>query len=276
MPQDHEELVGYMSYLDENDVLKEAKVTSYILQEFIEGIAVSSEGWSLGSKFAPTFNHTIENKKFSTGNLGPSTGCQGNIVWTESKSCPVIAKGIAKLNPQGHIGPIDLNTIVNEEGIWGLEWTPRFGYDATPTMFHLLDGEIGGVIADFAQSSARDIGLVEGVAGGIRLSIPPYPLEPQTNEHVENTSGIPIMGLNKSDLDHIHFYEVKINKNGNFVHSDGMGLIMVASDVADDIRGSLAKPMTIMEKVRIPDKDYRIDLEDVLEKDYDKFMSLGG
>lgn len=275
-PPSNEMLYHYLEYLDENDVLKECKVTEFVLQEFIEGIAVSTEGWSNGRKFVPTFNHTIENKKFQNDNLGGSTGCEGNIVWAESHNCAVVRRGIARLDPNGHVGGMDLNEIVNEQGEWALEWTPRWGYEATPTLLALYPHELGKLFSDFARGQAKDIELNEGFAGAVRFSIPPYPLEPQHSEVIEHTSGLPIMGLKDSDLDHIHFYEVRLNKRGDIVHSEGLGLLGCVYDVADDCESCFDVPYEILDRMKVPDLQYRTDLADVLSKDYDKFMSLGG
>src|SRR5665213_423256 len=53
----------------------------FVLQEFIEGTAISSEAWFSGSEFIRPFNHTIERKQFMPGDIGPSGGCTGNVVW---------------------------------------------------------------------------------------------------------------------------------------------------------------------------------------------------
>src|SRR6185312_15704729 len=107
---------------------------SFVLQEFINGVVVSSEMWSDGTKVIRPSNHTVEVKGFLNGCKGPATGCSGNIVWAEDGLCRIVESGSARIEKlvveEGHVGPMDLNAVVNDEGVWGLEWTPRFGYDA--------------------------------------------------------------------------------------------------------------------------------------------------
>lgn len=266
--EDNKELIGYLDWIESRHI----DIGSFILQKFVEGIAVSSEGWSNGKEFIYPFNHTIEDKKFLNDGLGPATGCSGNVVWAEFDSCRIINEGIAKLNPEGHVGPIDLNAVVNEEGIWGLEWTPRFGYDSLAAFVQLYRGEWGKLISDFARGQGKDIELESQISGGIRISIPPYPLEPQEGEQVEDTLGMPIQNIDEEDVPNFFFYEVMQNKDGNFVHSDGIGLIAAISALGDSPDSALDLPYKLADKVKIPDIQYRTDLQQVLS---DQYLEVG-
>src|SRR5208283_4900836 len=81
----------------------------------------------------------FERKQLMDGNLGPSGGCTGNIVWACDGECPICKGGIRKLEGflrvSNYKGMIDLNAIISEDKLYGLEFTPRFGYDASPTLF---------------------------------------------------------------------------------------------------------------------------------------------
>src|SRR5437899_2328032 len=195
-----------------------------------------------GSSWADQLeNDRVEVKKLMSDDLGHSTGCSGNLVWAEGDRCSIIESGIALIEDvckkEGYIGPIDLNTIINEEGLFGLEWTPRFGYDSLPTILQLIEGDIGQLISDLCKGQCSEIKLSEGVAGGVRLTIPPYPLEPPSAREVQKTSpnrGIPIPGLPSKYKDNYYFFEVMPDEDGNFVHSSGTGVILVASSLGDD------------------------------------------
>src|SRR5690242_21436807 len=45
-------------------------------------------------------------------------------------------------------------SVVNDEGVWGLEWTPRFGYDAMPTLIKMIQGGVGKFLSDVARGQA--------------------------------------------------------------------------------------------------------------------------
>jgi phosphoribosylamine--glycine ligase len=262
---DIEQMYRYLTYVEKEF---KADQLEFLLQEFVEGIAVSTEGWFNGENFIFPFNHTIENKKYGVDNLGPSTGCEGDIVW----SCDddPIVQTLLKLEPilasEQYCGPIDVNCIVNEKGFYGLEWTPRFGYDATPTLLKLFNDDIGKFFMEM-----ESLPIDECFAGSIRVSIPPYPLEVLENEKMPHTGGIPIDGI--EDEGDYYFYEVMKGEDG-LVHAGGVGLICCTLSTSSNYDNVLDDSYKLAKDLRIPDKYYRTDLQKVLSKDYEKFDEL--
>jgi phosphoribosylamine--glycine ligase len=280
---DRGDLEEYLKYVEAN---YSKDVDSFILQEFIEGVVVSSELWCDGTKFLRPGNHTLEVKAFMDGNLGPATGCSGNILWIEEGPCRIINNGVAKVEAAcveaGHVGPMDLNAVVNGEGVFALEWTPRFGYDATPTQMFLINGSIGQFFSDVARGQASEVPMRGGFAAGVRLSIPPYPLEPSKPEHVQlvrPNEGIPIRGLTEKNAGALYFYEV-MEKEGALVHSCGTGLVACAMGVADRPWDAFCQPYKTLKELKIPEKQYRTDMREVLcgmyeDVEYWDSLSLG-
>ena len=267
--EDAEDLIGYIKYLES---LKETVWDNVVLQEFVEGVSISTEGWSDGEKFVPPFNHTLENKKFMNDDKGPATGCSGNIVWIEPYECRIIREGLSKLRPRNHVGPLDLNVIANEEGVWGLEWTPRFGYDSLGAYIHLMGGEISKVISDFARGQAPDeLDVIDSaIAAGVRLSVPPYPSEPVKDKPLLQTSGLPINGIPPDRMKNMYFYEVKVGKDGKLTHSEGIGNLAAVSHIGDDVDDAFNKVYKITDMVKVPDLQYRTDLGEVIGHALDK------
>ena len=280
---DRGDLEEYLKYVEANYA---KDVESFVLQEFVEGVVVSSELWCDGTKFLRPGNHTLEVKAFMDGNHGPATGCSGNILWIEDGPCRIINNGVAKVEAAcvaaGHVGPIDLNAVVNDEGVFALEWTPRFGYDATPTQMFLMNGGIGKFFSDVARGQASEVPMNDKFAAGIRLSIPPYPLEPEKPEHVQLVRpniGIPIRGLTEANSGSLYFYEV-MEQEGVLVHSSGTGLIACAMGVADNPWHAFNQPYRILDELKVPEKQYRTDLCGVLCDMYEQVkhcdsLSLG-
>lgn len=259
--EDRDDLLSYLRFVGRYFV---SKIEDFVLQTFVEGPIVSTEFWVGPNGFIRPANHTVEVKKFLNDNLGPSTGCQGNLVW-EADEDEVTALMLAledDLIKESFVGCIDLNAILSEQGPMGLEWTPRFGLDAMPTFLRLVDGDIGKLIADITLGQTDEMRLHDLIAGGVRISIPPYPIEPTTDvKKVLSQSpniGVPIKGLEDA-----YYYEV-MKWEGELVHSSGTGVIAVVSDAADDVVDCLTIPYEILEGASIPDKQYRTDLQIVL------------
>lgn len=278
LPSDAEDLIGYMDHAKEHFG---KDIHSFCLQKFTEGKIVSTEMWCDGTKFVGIPNHTVEVKKLMNDDLGPATGCAGNLVWLGDESENSIENGISRIEDQcvdnKFVGTIDLNAIISDDGtVYGLEWTPRFGLDAMPTFLHLLDMDISECISSFAHGKGI-LKLKNQFAGGVRLSIPPYPLEPKRAKDVKIVSpnqGLPIRGLKEVHNNNIYFYEVMLNKKQELVHSEGTGAILVASDSGNSPEECLELPYKIVEGVQVADKQYRTDLSKVLPKMYNEVKGL--
>lgn len=241
-------------------------VPSFALQEFIEGTCVSTECWFNGFDFVLPFNHTIERKQLMNGDIGPSGGCTGNVVWScDDEDCPVCDATAAKmgefLSSVRFCGPIDVNAVVSEGGVFGLEFTPRFGYDAMPTLLcSLLDQPIGELLDGVARASIDEMSLRSGFAAGIRVTVPPWPLE---EEH--KSTGLPLRGLRK--FDSFYPYDVMKSIEGNLCTSGGFNITGVALGYGGSIEESFSEARRIADKLRLPNKQYRTDLADVCKAD---------
>jgi len=265
VPDSYKDLAKFMQFVK---IKFAAKVKKFVLQEFVEGVTVSTEGFCNGKGFVRPFNHTVEVKKFMNDEIGPATGCSGNIVWPCDED-RIVKEGIGRFEEiianEGYIGQLDLNVVANEDGVWGLEWTPRFGYDATPTLVTLFKQDLGKVISDFARGQADELDLVDSYASGVRVTVPPYPVEAVKGdtEAIAPHAGLPIIGWEDVQGD-CYFYEVMWDDDVGLVHSGGDGIILCAMGESPNPIYSIGHCYDVIDKISIPDKQYRTDLSDVL------------
>jgi phosphoribosylamine---glycine ligase len=245
------------------------------VQEFIEGIAVSTEGWFFGKDWAEgMFNHTIERKHFLNDDLGPSGGCTGNVVWKCDSSDPLVTETLLKLTDvlrkHLYVGPIDINCIVNKEGVYGLEFTPRFGYDAFPTLLYsLCDFDFGRFIDCAAHHVDSGDSLTEGFGAGVRLSVPPWP-----NEKYRHDGNVEIRGLDDIE-DRKLFYPFGVAFSDDKLYTtQGAGILGVANGFGDTIGKAFGQAYSLVKKIQVPELQYRTDLTKVFGKDFEELSSL--
>jgi phosphoribosylamine---glycine ligase len=247
------------------------------IQHGVDGIDISTEGWFDGQNFVPSaFNHTLETKHMLDGDTGPSGGCTGNVVWACTDSCPLceeLLKIEDWLRENNYApGPIDLNAVVGDEGVFALEFTPRFGYDATPTLVYELVEDFGGFLEALANrdNSSVELAMRPGFAAGLRLSIPPWP---STAEH-KAESGLPVQGLMKSVWEHFCPMGVMLNEHGDEVTSTVGGILGVATGYGETVGEAFEQAYRIAKRITVPDKQMRTDLIEHFDKKYRKVAKL--
>jgi phosphoribosylamine--glycine ligase len=269
---DADDMIEMLNYFEE----VATKKPEFELQEFKEGVAISTEGWFNGKEFMKPFNHTVERKQLMNKNLGPSGGCAGNLVWAWPQGTNhIIEEGIGLMAPileeYGYVGPIDLNTVVNREGVWALEFTPRFGYDAFPALLEIFQGDIGeDLIAPLARGEhPKEMVLKSGYGSALRINVPPYP-----SDQFHHEGGVPIRGFEKEDRPHLFFYDAMLSDKNKLVTSPASGALVAITSSGETPQLAFDYPYEKAKKAKIPDKMYRTDLVDVLGKDIAEFNDI--
>ena len=260
-----------LDYID--DLVKFVHGEEFILQEIVEGIEISTEGWFNGEEFF-LVNGTLEEKKFMEGRKGPNTGCAGNIVWTYGQNPRIFKQGLELLKPflqeSGYRGMVDLNTIVTSSNVYGLEWTPRFGYDAAATLFAVISSDLGEFLYAIATGEAPNVSTKFSYAASTRLSIPPYPSECDGYYHED----VPINGIEEEDVDSIYLYDVKV-KDNELVTAGCSGFVAAPIGRGDSPEEAWAAVTAKIKHIKIPDMQYREDLYKCTKKRYEAVSLLG-
>lgn len=271
--EDDTDMIEMLHYYE---ILSKGVTPEFELQEFVEGVAISTEGWFNGESFMVPFNHTVERKQSMNNNLGPSGGCSGNLVWSwPIGTNHIIEEGIKRMEPVladfNYVGPIDLNSIVNEEGVWALEFTPRFGYDALPAFLELFQGDIGDdLIAPLARNEKpKEMVLKAGYGSALRVNVPPYP-----SDQFRHEGNVPLRGFERKDREHLFFYDVMFNDRNQLVSSPAYGAIVAVTGHGSTSDYAFEGPYEIAKRAKIPEKQYRTDLHTVLDNDIAKFNRL--
>ena len=261
------------------DVLfRTAKVKRYVLQDFVEGIEVSTEVY-INQRGYYALNGTLETKKMMNGDLGPNTGCSGSLCWMMKKENALFQKGLKKcvepLQELGYVGPVDLNTIVNNEGVWALEYTPRFGLDATQLLTRLLPIGFGEFLSAVAtNSTVPDLTAKNPFCASVRLSIPPYPSEGLPEKCYK--AGVPIEGLRPDLLDRFFLYDARVRGESDDLETAGLcGWIGCPLAVGESPGGAFEQAYDMLRQVTVPNAQYRTDVCDNAARRYFQLREYG-
>lgn len=254
-----EDLLEYIDNLEE-----QTHGVRFILQEFVSnGCEVSTEAYFNGEEFY-LINATIETKKFMNDELGPATGCSGNLVWCYSEPPKIFKEGLAKLggflNETGYRGMCDLNTIVTDTKLYGLEWTPRFGYDASATLFSLLPtNSLGDFLYGCASGERLDsiIPDTSKYATAVRCSIPPYPFE-ELKVGMQQ-QGVPLK-LEPEDLKNFWLWDAMLYKDKLVSCGQGYGVVGCPIHTGDTPEEAFHFTYERLKKLKIPNLQYRTDI----------------
>lgn len=261
-----------LEYLDKVNAI--TKGAPFMLQEFIPGTEVSIEGYFNGQDFY-LINCTLEEKKFMNKNHGPNTGCAGNLVFNFGLSEPkVYTEGLKKMIPflakVGYTGMIDLNTIATPKGLFGLEWTPRLGYDASATLFNTYSGDLGEMLHEISTGGVPDQSWNAEFGAGVRLSIPPYPSE-FPGKH---PGGVPVDGIEEKDYASTFMYDVELQKD-KLVTAGHSGFIATPLGKGGSIAEAFEEVDARIKRIKLPNMQIRTDIEKSVTKRYNELMLDG-
>lgn len=252
-----ENLLSMLPWLED-----QVKDTKFSLQEFVEGVEMSTEMWFNGTRFVHPANSTMEEKKLFAGSVGPATGCMGNVVWAwdDSTSEWLYRRLFMKLEPAlkeaGYLGPLDINAIWTPDEIYGLEWSARFGYDAIQAFSRLFTTPFHEVLNTLEGIDRLPVNS-EHVSFAVRVSIPPFPNDGEVPE-------VPILGDIDEDL--LYWSDVK-RKDNQLVCAGTDGYICAVAADAPSLTAARDIVYKQIDKLEVPNKQYRIDIGDRYESD---------
>ena len=256
-----------------------SKGAEFLLQEFVEGTEISTEGYFNGEEFF-LINGTLEEKKLMNGNIGPNTGCAGNLVWVydEQNKPYIFREGLGKLKDflqeYNFRGMIDLNTIVSDSQLYGIEWTPRYGYDASATIYSCISSDLGDFLGAIGSGVQPEYQIGNVFSAGVRLSIPPYPTETHDDKVIRED--VPIEGIEEDDISKNCFlYDCVVNSDSSLSTLGINGFIAVPISSGGTIQEVFGRLGERIKKIHIPDMQYRTDIEERCIKRYTTLARQG-
>jgi phosphoribosylamine--glycine ligase len=256
----------------------ESLEASLVLMEYVEGVEMGVGAYFDGEKFLAPACLDWEHKRFFPGDLGELTGEMGTVVTYGRSRCffeRTLGRMEKLLREHGHCGYVNLNTIVNEQGIWPLEFTCRFGYPGFAILTPLQETLWGDLLSAMTGKSISTFKTHRGFSVGIVLTTPPFPYaRPQVHEPL----GLPVLfdgDLTAEERRQLHYCELGL-EDGELVTTGIYGWAMVVTGVADTILLAQQRANHLADRILIPNVRYRRDIGDrLIARDYARVEKLG-
>lgn len=251
------------------------KVKVFQLQKRAIGVEVAVGAFFNGKEFLSPININFEHKKLLPGNLGPSTGEMGtSMFWSEPNRLfnLTLKKLEEKLRQEGYVGYIDLNCIVNNNGIYPLEFTARFGYPTISIQQEGMITPIGELLYNLAHGVNFKFKTRKGFQVGVRVVVPPYPFDDPASFATHSKDALVL--FKKPSREGIHIEDVKM-VGGQWVVTGSSGVILIVVGTGQTMKQAQAQAYSRIKNILIPNMYYRNDIGDRWVEDSDKLHNWG-
>ncbi|WP_421789259.1 phosphoribosylamine--glycine ligase [Hyphobacterium sp.] len=245
------------------------------LQHKVTGVEVAVGGFFNGREFMEPININFEHKKLLPGNVGPATGEMGtSMFWSKPNKLyrETLAKLAPKLADEGYVGYIDVNCIVNSQGIYPLEFTARFGYPTIQIMSDGLNMPLADLFHQMATGGPKEFKAKKGFQIGVRLVVPPYPFKDK--ETFESFSKDAAIVFKRPNHEGVHIHDVK-RVNDEWLVTGGMGLALVVTGAGLTMREAQKQAYGRIQNILIPNMYFRDDIGDRWIDDSDRLHTWG-
>jgi phosphoribosylamine---glycine ligase len=251
------------------------KVKEFQLQRRIMGVEVAVGAFFNGKEFVTPVCVNFEHKKLFPGDIGPPTGEMGtSMFWSEPNRLfnATLKKMEAKLAEARYIGYIDINCIVNNYGIYPLEFTSRFGYPCVSIQQEGLLTPMGDLLRELAAGAITRLRARSGFQIGVRIVVPPFPYnDPET---LENTSKDSVILFKTPSREGIHIEDVRA-EDGEWLVTGTSGVVLIVCGAGPTMKQAQRQAYNRVRNIMIPHMYYRDDIGERWYEDSDRLHAWG-
>ena len=252
------------------------RMKGFQLQRRVEGVEIAICGFFNGERFIDQVNLNFEHKKLFPGNIGPQTGEMGtSMFWTGRTHLFKETLGRLEdwLAEQHYVGSIDLNCIVNERGIYPLEFTPRFGYPTIILQEESFESGTGEFLHRLAHGEDPDLKVHQGYQVAIRIVLPPFPFDDEKT-YDENSRNAAVV-FESGDTEGIHIEDAK-KVDGQWRVAGENGMPIVVTGKGETMQAAREQAYGRVDDIVIPNMYYRDDIgERWIEGEGDRLLGWG-
>ncbi|MGA0941595.1 MAG: hypothetical protein ACO3Q3_01350 [Flavobacteriaceae bacterium] len=248
---------------------------AFQLQRKVKGVEVAVGAFFNGNTFLPPYNISFEHKKLFPNELGVSTGEMGtSMFWAEESV--LFERTLKKLEPSlrehNFRGHIDINSIVNHNGIYPLEFTSRFGYPQVHIQRDGLLTPFSKVLWDTAAGAHVTFSSRIGFQVGAYMVVPPFPYDDPKSFRLFSKDSVVI--FKKPNEVGIHPINVK-KVSGHWLVTGDRGIVTLVTGQGTTMREAQKNMYNRISNLLINNSYYRNDIGDRWTEDSDKLRSWG-
>ena len=170
-------------------------------------------------------------------------------------------------------GNIDLNCIVNEQGIFPLEATARFGYPAVDLEYALSISPFGELLKAVADGRPYPMKWHRGFGIVVQIAVPPFPYTTTDKKYSSEGLKIHFTGkLTQEELSCLHLCDIQQRETPSgekeYILAGTEGYALCVTGIGRTIREARSNAYGLIDKIIIPKMFYRTDIGlNFMEKD---------
>ncbi len=245
------------------------------IQRRVKGVEVAISGFFNGHNFVRPINVSFEHKKLFPNELGVSTGEMGTSMFWSEKS-PIFERTLLKMEQtlasHNFVGHIDINTIVNGNGIYPLEFTSRFGYPQINIQLEGITENFGNLLLKIAQGEEVNMKVKKGFQVGAYMVVPPFPFDDKKSFEIFSKDSVVL--FKTPNREGIHPIQVK-NINGQWLITGNSGIVLLIVGTGLTMKEAQKNMYNRIANIIINNSYYRNDIGNRWAEDSDKLLSWG-
>lgn len=262
-----------------NKYINKGKIT---LHEKIEGVEIGVGRYFNGHDWVGPMEINLEHKKFFPDDLGPTTSEMGTLAWyDDNEDNKLFKETLAKMKPYlqkiNFKGDFEINCIVNKDGAFPLEATPRFGSPIVHLHTEIHESPWGELLYNIAKGKKYDLKWKKGFGIVLLLAVPPFPYAKKNKHDIFYGLNIYFDKLTKEEMGHVHLEGVSKRHNSEQHYiSDNRGYVLYVTGIGKTVEEARKKVYCIASKIVIPKSMYRNDIGlKFVNEDYKKLKKWG-
>ncbi|MDD4901484.1 MAG: phosphoribosylglycinamide synthetase C domain-containing protein [Patescibacteria group bacterium] len=255
-------LKNYQEY-NSDDAIK-----TISLQKKMAGIEIGVARYFNGRDWVGPIELNIEHKAFLNGNIGPLTGEMGTIIWYEAdENNKLFQSTLAKLKPflsqADFKGDADINCIVNQDAVFPIEVTSRFGCPSTHLHEDLHLSPWKDFLLAMAKGESYDLKSKKDFGVVVSVVIPPFPYKAISSDYYLKDVDILFKNeLTAEERQRIHFEEVSLRpgEKKQYYIAGSNGFILYVTGLGKTVAAAQRQAYDLVKKIVIPKMMYRTDI----------------